>query len=488
MTQMDFSKILEKADEAVRKRNFPAAAAWYAEILNMDPDNFEAAKKLRAVQVRRCKEEGKDPRGGGFGDKISMFGRITRKLIKKSNSEEQIREYEKILDKTPQNVQVLLDLGKVCKEAGFLMRARVNFETVLDVEPNNVEAMKSLGRVFWDQGDPQSALKIFDKAKDLAPSDGELPRWIKDLAAMQTTTKLEDLGESYRDKFRDAGQAAESERRGQVLRTQDDVERAIAAKLKDLADEPGSARLHRELGQLYEKGKNFKEAEEAYKKAREIDPQDNFALDCLQDLQLKKFDLKIAELQEKYRETLEEQYLSEMEQTKKNKIIFKVKDWSRRVKAYPTDTRLRLEFGELLVKVNKLSESVSQFQKCINDPKTQLRAHWLIGKAYGLQRLHEPAANALSKALEACQSKNTIWKEIKYDLGKLLMDAGKKDDAKREFAELIEVDFKFKDAAGLYRQLAGVSAKGAAKTTAGEVELELDLDLNANDVTDLDDV
>ncbi len=490
MAKVDFSRIFQKADDAVKKRNFPAAAAWYGEILNMDPDNLEAAKKLRAVQVHRCKEEGKDPRGGGISGKLSLFGTRTRKLFKgkKSNPEEEVQKYEKILDKTPHNVQALLELGKICKEASFLNRARVNFETILDVEPDNVDALKNLGRVFWDHGDPQSALKIFDRAKDIAPNDGELARWIKDLAALQTTTKLEDMGDSYRDRFRDAGQAAEAEKRGAMLRTKDDIDRALQAKLKDIADNPKNARLHRELGQLHEKNQDLKKAEESYKKAREIDPRDNFAMDCLQDLQLKKFDIKTARLQEKYRETLDERYLQEIEKTKKGKLIFKVKDWSRRVKAYPTDTKLRLEFGDLLMKVNKLPEAVAQFQKCINDPKTQLRANWLIGRAYGIQQLYEPGVSALSRAMKGCPSKNAMWKEIKYDLGKLLIDAGNKDDAKKEFAELIEVDFKFKDSAKLYQELAGVPTKpeAAEAAEAAEADVEIDLDINEEDITDLD--
>ena len=125
MATIDFTKIFEKADDAVKKRNFVAAAAWYTEILNMDPDNFEAAKKLRAVQVRRCKEEGKDPRGGKIGAKLGLFGRKAKKLLSKKSPEEQIQDYEKELDKTPHSVHALIELGKVCQLAGFMQRARV---------------------------------------------------------------------------------------------------------------------------------------------------------------------------------------------------------------------------------------------------------------------------------------------------------------------------------------------------------------------------
>ena len=98
----------------------------------------------------------------------------------------------------------------------------------------------------------------------------------------------------------------------------------------------------------------------------------------------------------------------------------------------------------------------------------------------------DPAVSALGKALEACKSKNAMWKEIKYDLGKLLMDTDRKEDAKREFASLIEVDFKFKDAAVLYQHLAGVAPSGRQQAVSADDDMELDLDISEDDITNLD--
>ena len=50
---MDFSKQLQKAEEAVRRRNFDFAIELYSQLLEIDPDQGEARGGLRQALKRR---------------------------------------------------------------------------------------------------------------------------------------------------------------------------------------------------------------------------------------------------------------------------------------------------------------------------------------------------------------------------------------------------------------------------------------------------
>ena len=54
----------QKAEQALKKRNFDYAIELYQQGLSIDPDRVEERRKLRASAVRRCQENGANTMGG----------------------------------------------------------------------------------------------------------------------------------------------------------------------------------------------------------------------------------------------------------------------------------------------------------------------------------------------------------------------------------------------------------------------------------------
>ena len=54
---MDVSKLLEKAKECAEKRNYDMSIELYLQALRLSPDDGQACRDLRAVEIRQSKEK-----------------------------------------------------------------------------------------------------------------------------------------------------------------------------------------------------------------------------------------------------------------------------------------------------------------------------------------------------------------------------------------------------------------------------------------------
>jgi len=92
----------QKAELAVKKRNYEYAITLYQQGLAIDPDRLEERKNLRGCQVRFVQEKGGSTVGGGmFKIKNAKTIGVIAKLGKQKKFEEQIVEIEKLLTLAP---------------------------------------------------------------------------------------------------------------------------------------------------------------------------------------------------------------------------------------------------------------------------------------------------------------------------------------------------------------------------------------------------
>lgn len=440
-----YENLLEKAREAVKRKNFDFASALYLQVLTMEPDHEKASRELRAAQVRGCQEAGRNPAGDitkkTRGLLSGMFGKI------KKDADKVIMSYENILKKAPYNINVLMQLAAACKKAGYMNRAVINYETVLEVDRENVDANRELGRLYKESGKLPEAEKHFNRVLKAVPHDPEATRAIKDIAASSTVNKLDKAGDSYRDKLKDAGSAERLEARQHIIRTDDDMKRAIAIALEDLEETPEDSKALRRVGDLYFKSKNYDEAEKYFKKAVEVNPQDFFAKDKVADVGLARIELAVAQANEKYRTEPTEANLQVLNEAKKKKVEFSIEEWKRRVENHPTDMRLRFELGSLYFKARNYDEAITHLQKTTTDPQVAVRAHFLLGMSFVNNQLFELGIDEFQKALQNMGKTglNEQRKEIVYNLARTFEMTGKTEEALKEFRAILSEDYNYKD-------------------------------------------
>jgi len=440
-----YGKLLVKALEATKRRNYEYAFELYMQVLKLDPDNEEASKQIRALTSQRGKELNISPKGGffkGIGSRVmSTLKGMTKKY------DEEIIECEKYLWNSPFNVGMLMRLGNAAFAAGYLQRALANYKAVLETDAKNLEAIKAIGKIYMKLGDLQQAARYFDVALRIAPHDGEAARFRKDIAASATVGKIEQAGSSYRDKLKDKKEAEKLEIEAHLLRSEDDVRKALSIKQEEVNANPNDPRLHRELGDLYLRLEDFRNAETCYKKALELDPADYFAREKLGDLQVKRWDYRIKQLMDAYREGPTEEKKQAIEEAKMQKLKFCVEEWQQRVTQHPTDTKLRFEFGNFLYQVGNLDDAITELQKAASDPRFAVQARSTVAIAFRKKGLYDLAIKEFLKAREPLRMMNDQNKEITYELARTYELLGDNEKAKQEYQKIIEADYKFKDVA-----------------------------------------
>jgi tetratricopeptide (TPR) repeat protein len=447
MAQIDqqYEKLVDKAREAAKRRNYDYAIDLYMQVLKLNPDHAEAAREIRQVTVRKGQEKGLSSKKAflkGFGS----WGKSLLKGVTK-NFDQAIEECEKYLSKSPFDVKMLMRLGERAAKAGYSHRAIANFEQALQLDPKNVESSKALGRLYKVLGDYKKAGAYYKRALDIDPNDSEAGRAIKDIAAATTADRIGSLGQSYRDKIMDAGKAAKLEQEGHVLRSETDVKSAINRKLDDIEQNPKEPKLYRDLGDLYLKMRDYQNAEAAYNKALEVNPADFFAKEKLGDLQLKQFDEQIAAASEAYRLAPSADNKTKVDKLRAEKLQFSIQEWGRRVQEHPTDAELRFKYGKFLYQGGQDDEAIANLQKTTHDPKVATEAHHMLGLAFRKKGMNELSVKELLKAREGLNVMNETNKSITYDLARTMELLNRKSEAKVEYQKIAEADFSYKDVA-----------------------------------------
>ncbi|RME04834.1 MAG: tetratricopeptide repeat protein [Planctomycetota bacterium] len=189
MSKVD--KLLEKARDAIKKRNYDYSIELYMQALHIEPDNIDARKELRATELKRAKETGVG--AGGFSAYLKgLLPYIKLSLYKSMKKwDECIRECENFLQYDPQNLGVLKILGEACMEAGYLKAAIATQEDIIEQDKSNIPALKALGYLYQDIGDYQKATQYFELVRKYNPNDGEAQKAIRDIAAKGASSQME---------------------------------------------------------------------------------------------------------------------------------------------------------------------------------------------------------------------------------------------------------------------------------------------------------
>jgi len=86
------------------------------------------------------------------------------------------KAFSRALAKAPGDPDVLYNLGLAAVGAGHDQRAGVDFQTLLRQQPDNVDVLLELGRLRGRAGDGEGAIALLTKAARLAPKRADVQR------------------------------------------------------------------------------------------------------------------------------------------------------------------------------------------------------------------------------------------------------------------------------------------------------------------------
>ena len=246
---------------------------------------------------------------------------------------------------------------------------------------------------------------------------------------------------------------ARLEQEGRIFQTGADLEDQAKHLEERIAEKPDDSDLLQDLAEVYVKGKDWDQALATMDRAIAAKPGD-------MSIEFAKGDIEITRIEEDILELSRAGKQAEADARQGSLDEAQTAEFRKRVKAYPTDLKLRFKLAELLAKQGNVDEAIGEFQQTVRDPKYKSDSQLHLGRAFASKGQYDMSIRQLEQAMEGQAGVNERVKEILYVLGDVYAKKGDLGAAKAEFAKIYEVDIGFKDVADRLNELDSSSSEG----------------------------
>lgn len=442
---VDYSKHLQKAEEAMRRRNFDFAVEVYQQLLEIDPDLGEARAGLRSAYSKRHEAKKGGSRLlraiGGAGP-LAM----AKTLRKAGKNEAAAKALEGYLATSPMDVDANLLLGMALEDSGHTRSALAVYEFLAEIAPKNPEGLKRAGAMAWRGGDPRRALDFYERALQADPRDQEALKARKDLAADIALSKGRyETVEHSREQIvhRDETQALERAQRGHLSAEDLAGERERLEAL--FAEKPGDVDVMVRLGDVHEKLRDPEAALELVERALSYRKDSFELLEKAGELRSKVLKKSIARADK----AGEAERAGELE---RQLARHEVGDYRARVALHPGDAALRVQLAWRLMRDGDIDGALAELQKSNSDPRLKRESLFLMAQCFQRKGYKDLARKEYEHALEGVSALDERAKEILYNLGLLAESEGARDQARAHFIRIFEVDIGYRDVAAKMEQ------------------------------------
>jgi tetratricopeptide (TPR) repeat protein len=334
--QQDPDQLLSDAIQAQQSGNYALAIAEYRKYLELRPNNVQAKVNLGASLTHV----------GQFDEAISIYRGVLPSLKEKN--------------------AVLLDLGLAYYKKGDLGNAREQFAALHHTSPDNIQATILLADTETNLGDAEAATSMLEP---LEAANSSNPDFEYELGLAMIKSGRRREGAARVEKDGELGHSADAYMlAGATLLDLNDYEKArhdleMAAQLS-----PNLRGLQTALGMSRDKTGDQKNAEPAFRRALEENPDDFQANLYLGALLYKRREMDEAKI-----------YLD------------------RAVKLKPDDTMARYESAMLKSTSGEYAAAAEQLEGVIKDNPDWLEPHVELSTLY--YKLHRPADGAKERAI-----------------------------------------------------------------------------------------
>lgn len=444
---MDIEKIYDTGYQAFERGNFEYAIEMFKRIVTLSPEHVKARKALRATERKLAGKPAK-----GFGSALAGFGLMFAGNPKK-NARKIMERCEDILVKDPWNKQALLKLGESALAGEFPETAVATFEDLLTLNHKDLKALKMLGRAYKLKEDYENAIKCYQKIMREKPGDVEAREEVKNLAASQSMREKWGQEEKFTGKLRDEEEARDLAG-DRVIRTADDMDKAIQATKDLLARNPKEMKLLLKMGDLCRQKGDSTEAKRYFEMAIAVDPNNYTARVKLADIDIAALD----QAQEAAKARCEAapqdpEARKEYEKARKEKLLYEIREYERRIKAQPTDMTLRYKVGMLYFEGGILDKAIANFQRAKSDPKIRNRVQIIMGRAFIKKGQSDVAISQLGELIDGRLIMDEDKKEALYFRAEALKGLDRYADARKDLESIYLQDIGYRDVARKIKEL-----------------------------------
>jgi tetratricopeptide (TPR) repeat protein len=435
----------EKGVAAIERQNLDYAIAILEGVLRQEPSFYKCREALRAAQFKRAGKK------GGFLKKVFGTASASPLLAKgqlelRTNPRDALQTAEQILHGDPHSLAAHRLLAEAALALGLPRTALLSFEIVFKNAPDRETALK-LGQALVEAGQSERAESILSELARAFPGDIAIQQALKDASAKRTLSQgyesLEGGGGSYRDILKDKDEAIALEQEKREIKTDDVTERLLAEYEARLAKEPKNHRLLRAAAELLTQTKQFDRALAYYQRIIEAEGVAEPSLErAVTQTTLRRYDHQLEQL-----DPVAADYSEARARLEAERRDYELSQARKLAERYPNDLQLRFELGQLYFKANRLNEAIQEFQKAQANPHRRVQALNLLGQCFARRGLNDLAARTFQNAIREKELFDDEKKELIYELGLVLEQMNKRDEAIEQFKLIYEVDISYRDVA-----------------------------------------
>jgi len=436
---LDFSKHIQKAEEALKRRNYDFAVELFRQLIDLDPDQGEARAGLRRALHGRHKQK----KGGKLLRAVSGALPLSkaRTFFKLGKHQACARALEDYLATNPLDEEANLMLGMSLEEGGHFRSACAVYEFVAEIAPKNAEALKRAGSMMHRTGDHPKALDYYERALQADPRDQEALKARKNLAA---ETALSQTGvaevKHSRELIKNKDQARELERGQKLHMSKEELEKELEKLEARYVDNPKDADLLVSISEIYERLKDPAAALEYAQRALSY-RKDSF------ELTIKVGDLESKRIKKELARADKEGRTEDATRLEKELLTHEVADYRKRVEVRPGDASMRFSLAKKLLRADEVDEALTELQRCSDEPRVRNEALFYLGRCFHEKGILDLARKEYEHALETTDKKSDRAKEILYSLGNIAEAQGDSDEARSFYIRIYEIDIGYRDVA-----------------------------------------
>jgi tetratricopeptide (TPR) repeat protein len=228
------------------------------------------------------------------------------------------------------------------------------------------------------------------------------------------------------------------------VKSEDTAERLIGEYESRLAGaDKGNVRLMRSLADLYTQKKRFDDAKRIFDQLKATETGADPTLDkAIADTKGRQLDHQISQL-----DPTAEDFTTRQADLSSEKQTMQLEECRRRVDKFPTDLAIRYEMGVLYFQAGKISEAIQEFQKAQNHPNKRIASMGHLAQCFAKRKMYDMAQRKLQDALKEKLVFDDEKKELLYNLGIVLENMNKKEEAIEQFKQIYEADIGYRDVA-----------------------------------------
>jgi tetratricopeptide (TPR) repeat protein len=437
-------QFFDKADEAAARYNFDYAIDLYLQGLRISPDSLQDGHlRLRELALTRQSKGGKKPT---IMERMRFSGGKTPL--------DQMLNAEYLMARDPEHLPYIEAMLKAAAAGGYNQTTK----WIADLLFATINASGNpTAHLYILLKDSYAAIGLWDRAiaacqyaARLRPDDDELADEARRLSAELTVSRGKyDQAGDFRKSIKNREEQEVLQSQQGVVKTKDYRVLAMEAAKKEYLKNPESAHnIFTLAGTLADmrtdqaEEEAIKLLEEGYKKRQDFSFKEKAGL------------VRIGQIKRKIREADEIMDANPEDSVAKSKHAgligqlnkAEMEHYGLCVKNYPTDLRVKYEYGLRLIQNQRYDEAIPMLQEAQKDPRHRISAMGKIGICFFMKGWFTDAEEIFVRAIETYEIKDDdIAKELRYNLGRSLEEQGRRAEALDIYRKIAQIDFGFKD-------------------------------------------